>query len=148
LTKTAKGYAAAKRGLKGPKLEVTWIPWTYERLRMEGGYGAGVKSPVWYGLLFDDPRLAPEHYLTLMAIELRAMGQAASTAQVVDATELADQLAELRGLVLPGLEEIQEAALGTLAEGSQARLEAIRKNVECYRTEGYVQRNVDASLAS
>ena len=153
--KTARGYAAAKRGLKGPKLEVTWIPYTYERLRTGAGYGAGVRSPVWYGLLFDGPGRAPEHYLALLARELRERGHAASTAQIVDAAELLDAVTELRGLPLPGLEEVREAALGSLAEGSAPRLDGALEAVESLRTTGRVppqltslplQRDLEARL--
>ena len=28
--------------------DATWIPWTYDRLSMWSGYGAGVHSPGWY----------------------------------------------------------------------------------------------------
>jgi len=133
LTKTAKGFASAKRGLKGPRLEHTWIPWTYERLRSGGGYGAGVESPVWYQLLFDDPATAPAAYLTLMARELRRQGHGASTAGLVDAVELLDSLLTMRGRELPGIDELLEVAKGALAEGSVARLTAVRRSVESLR---------------
>ena len=136
--KTAKGYAAAKKGLTGPKLDATWIPYTYERLRTGAGYGAGVDSPVWYGLLFDGPQRAPERYLALLARELRNEGHTASTAQVVDATELTHQLAVLRDLSLPGIDEIREAARGSLAEGSEAKLQVGMRAVESLRTTGRV----------
>ena len=153
--KTARGYAAAKRGRKGPKLDHTWIPWTYERLRTGAGYGAGVASPVWYELLFDEPREAALEYLTRMARELRAEGHPASTAQVVDAVELLEQLLALRGLALPGIDEIGEAALGALADGSEARLALVRRRVESLGTTGQVpasfanlplQRDLEAQL--
>ena len=153
--KTARGYAAAKRGLKHPKLEHVWIPYTYERLRSGGGYGAGVPSPVWYGLLFDQPQQATEQYLTRMARELRELGHPASTAQVVDAVSLAHSLTSLRELELPGLDEVHEAALGTLAEGSTVRLQAVQQRVESLRTTGRVptdfatlplQRDLEARL--
>ena len=152
---TAKGFAAAKQGLRAVRLELAWIPWTYERLRTRAGYGAGVGSPVWYGLLFDDPRAATGEYLTLLARELRVGGYAASTAQVVDALELTESLTQLRDLRLPGLEELREAARGTLCEGSAARLEEVLARVESLRTTGRVpealntlplQRDLEARL--
>ncbi len=155
LKNTAKGYASAKRGLKGPKLDVTWIPYTYERMRTCTGYGAGVDSPIWYGLLYDDPRRAPAHYLTLIARELRSEGQAGSTAQVMDAAALAQQLAVLRELALPGLDELREAALSTLTSGSELLLERVLAAVESLRTTGRVpesltslplQRDLEARL--
>lgn len=138
LRKTAAGYAKAKAGRKGPRLATAWIPYTYERLRTGSGYSAGVTSPVWYELLYDDPRRAAERYLTLLARELRASGTAASTAQVVDAVELAESLRTLRGLALAGLDEIREAARGTLARGSAPLLEEAMRRVESLRTSGSV----------
>ena len=138
LAATARGYAALRRGLKGPKLLATWIPWTYERLRSATGYGAGVRSPVWYELLYDDPARAAAGYLARTARELREAGLGASAAQVVDAVELLGALVRLRGIGLPGLEEIREAALGSLAEGSAARLDQVAPRVESLRTTGRV----------
>lgn len=135
---TARGYAALRKGLKGPRLESTWIPWTYDRLRTGAGYGAGVESPVWYDLLYEDPATAPEHYLTLAARELRGEGFAASPAQVIDAAELAEGLRRLRGLDLAGLQELRAAALGTLAGGSEERLRAIGPGLESLATTGRV----------
>lgn len=138
LRATASGFASMRRGLRGPKLLATWIPWTYDRLRAASGYAAGVRSPTWYALLFDDPASAPAGYLALTARELRRAGHGASVAQVVDAAELVDALTRLRGLPLAGLEEIREAALGSLAEGSEARLDSVAAAVEGLRTTGRI----------
>ena len=43
------------KGLKKIKIQSTWIPWTYQRLVNQKGYGAGVTSPAWYQLLFQTP---------------------------------------------------------------------------------------------
>src|SRR3954470_5573831 len=43
------------RGLPKVKVAVTWVPWTYELLARESGYGAGVDSPGWYEQLHDEP---------------------------------------------------------------------------------------------
>ena len=138
LRKTASGYAKAKARRRGPKLATAWIPYTYERLRTGSGYSAGVTSPVWYELLFDDPARAAEQYLTLVARELRAAGTNASTAQVMDAVDLAEGLRQLRGLALAGLDEIREAARGTLARGSDVLLDGAMLRVESLRTSGAV----------
>ena len=138
LAATAKPYAKLRRGLRGPRLAQAWIPWTYERLRTASGYGAGVRSPVWYGLLYDDPQLATEKYLALTARELRAMGHASSVAQVIDAAALARSLASLRGLPLVGWDELREASLSALAEGSAERLASVEPAVQSLRTTGRV----------
>ena len=46
------------KGLKKIKIQSTWIPWTYQRLVNQKGYGAGVTSPAWYQLLFQSPEEA------------------------------------------------------------------------------------------
>ena len=138
LRKLAAGYTRAKAGLKGPKLATTWIPWTYERLRTGAGYGAGVRSPQWYDLLFDDPGGATAAYLTRIARELRELGAAASTARVVDAVDLAGALRDLRGLDLAGLDELHEAALAALTQGAHPLLDEALTRVESGRTAGRV----------
>ena len=30
------------------EVDATWVPWTYGRLSMSSGYGAGIQSPGWY----------------------------------------------------------------------------------------------------
>ncbi len=144
LKKLAGAYSKSKADLKGPKLTSTWIPWTYERLRTGSGYGAGVRSPVWYDLLFEDSSLATEHYLTLLARELRLLGGAASTAQIIDAVDLADALRAIRGLELAGLDEIREAALGALAQGGNPLLDTALLRIESNRRAGRVPEHLRA----
>jgi hypothetical protein len=49
----AKEDNALLKGLPKVKVEATWVPWTYGRLAMSSGYGAGVESPGWYHHLWD-----------------------------------------------------------------------------------------------
>jgi hypothetical protein len=49
----AKVDNALLKGLAKTKVEATWIPWTYGRLALKSGYGAGIESPGWYGHLWD-----------------------------------------------------------------------------------------------
>ena len=144
LRAAAAGYAKAKAGRKGPKLATAWIPYTYQRLRSGGGYSAGVASPVWYELLYDNPARAAEYYLTQIAREMREQGGAASTAQIVDAVDLAEGLRRLRGLALAGLEEIREAARSTLARGSDLLLEEAMVRVESLRRSGAVPEHLSS----
>ena len=43
------------KGLPKVKIECTWIPWTYDRLALRSGYGAGIESPGWYHYLWHHP---------------------------------------------------------------------------------------------
>src|SRR5690606_35904946 len=43
------------KGLKKSKVTATWIPWTYSRLSVMSGYGAGIWSPGWYQHLWEQP---------------------------------------------------------------------------------------------
>jgi hypothetical protein len=51
---------------------------------------------------------------------LRENGRPSSTATVIEASRLAESLAALRDLALPGLDEMREATLATLCEGEIA----------------------------
>ena len=117
--------------LKGlPKIEVTatWVPWTNTRLAAASGYGAGVSSPGWYAHLWNElarheaggdlsPRVFTARWQARVAALLRASGRQASTASAIEAARLAETLASLRDLALPGLDEMREASLATLCLG-------------------------------
>lgn len=49
----AKADVALLKGLPKLKVEVTWVPWTYGRLTISSGYGAGIASPGWYQHLWE-----------------------------------------------------------------------------------------------
>ena len=108
-------------------METTWVPWSFERLSLYGGYRAGVISPAWYQLLFADRATAVTKWMTRAARLLRKENLDASSAQVIDAIRLAETLAIIRGLSLPGIEEMREAALVTFCDGEKTKLELIDK---------------------
>ena len=109
---------ARLKGLKKVPTETTWIPWTYERLALSSGYGAGVLSPAWYELLFAQPRAEVlTHWMVQAARLLRGQDVDASSAHAIEGVRLAGALAAVRGLALPGIDELQEAAVAILGGG-------------------------------
>ena len=117
------------RGIRKKKTDAAWIPWTYERLAAQSGYGAGVVSPAWYRLLYDKRSEVTIRFLTRAARLLRQESLEASSAQVIDAVSLAEMLASIRGLPLPGIDELREAALSSFCNGVPERLALIDRRL-------------------
>jgi Family of unknown function (DUF5682) len=122
---------ALLKGLPKIKVTATWVPWTDSRLAVASGYGAGVSSPGWYAHLWNElarpgagdnlsPRVFTARWQARVAHLLRASGRQASTASAIEAARLAESLASLRDLALPGLDEMREASLATLCLGENA----------------------------
>jgi hypothetical protein len=123
---TAAADNALLKGLPKVKISSAWIPWTYERLAMASGYGAGVRSPGWYGHLWSKPIDPIPTWLTLSARILRKEGQEASSASVIEAIRLANSLAGMRGRPQPGLDETLEAMQTVFCMGDALPLNFLR----------------------
>lgn len=115
--------------------EAAWVPWTYGRLSLKSGYGAGIRSPGWYHHLWNasGANLTTaeiiSRWLTKVAAMLRGEDLDASPAHVIEAVRLAETLAALRQRPFPGLEELNEASLTILCEGSAAPMELINERL-------------------
>jgi hypothetical protein len=131
---------AILRGLAKTKPVVTFVPWTDTRLAFRSGYGAGVLSPGWYRHLWNefatldagaplDTRRLTSSWQTRVGALLRAEGLAAPTASIIEAARLAEALAGLRGLTLPGLTEMRDASLATLCQGETAAFALIESKL-------------------
>ena len=121
---------ARLKGLKRVATEATWIPWTYERLSFSSGYGAGVLSPAWYELLFSQPRAEVlTHWMVRATRLLRGQDVDASSAHAIEGVRLAAALASVRGLALPGIDELQEAAVAILGGGYAEPLALVQKEL-------------------
>ncbi len=148
---------AILRGLKKVKTKSSWIPWTYKRLARQSGYGAGVISPAWYETLFRDKKNTVAQWMTTAARLFRKEGMAASSANVIESVRLAETLAALRNLAIPGIEELSEAATTVLGEGHTERLELIKEKLIIGDVIGHVpndipilplQEDIDKSIKS
>ena len=126
------------RGLKKIKLKACWIPWSYERLAKKSGYGAGVLSPAWYDLIFSQRKETNIRWMTKAARLFRKKDLDSSSAHVIEAVRLADTLATLRGLQIPGIEELEEAAISIFCQGDLAPLALIRQEIIVGDTVGKV----------
>lgn len=132
---TVKADNATLKGLKKRKMDVSWVPYNYQRLSQESGYGAGVTAPAWYEHLYQHHQRgssaedASIQWLIRTAQALRGKGFDCSSAHVIEAVRLALNLAALRGLSTPGLDELQEASRTVMTEGKQAPLDQIRDQV-------------------
>lgn len=121
---------ALLKGLKKTPVEATWIPWTYERLSFSSGYGAGVLSPAWYELLFAQPRAEVVTQWMVRATRLlRGQDLDASSAHAIEGVRLARTLAAVRGLSLPGIDELQEAAVALLGGGYAEGLATVQREL-------------------
>jgi len=126
----AKEDTALLKGLPKTKVAATWTPWTYSRLSYRSGYGAGVRSPGWYEHLWLSPKSAPTRWIAQAARLLREEGLDASSASVIETVRLAEALAALRDLPMPGLAELTEAIRSVLCTGDEAPLALIRRKLE------------------
>ncbi len=126
---TAKQDDALLKGLPKVKVSATWIPWTYDRLAFQSGYGAGVDSPEYYHLLWEHPEKAATTFTVRAAQLLRAHDLPASPASATEAVRLAEALAALRGKPLPGLDELLESAQTVLTFGAESPLQLIRQQL-------------------
>jgi Family of unknown function (DUF5682) len=125
---------AILKGLPKIKVTATWVPWTDTRLARTSGYGAGVVSPGWYTHVWHElgrgdadlnRRKFTARWQARVAALLRSRGRATSTASVIEAARLAESLAALRDIAMPGLEEMREASLATLCHGEAVPLRLI-----------------------
>ncbi|MGZ2744284.1 DUF5682 family protein [Burkholderia stagnalis] len=140
-----KDDTALLRGLPKTRTEATWVPWSDDRLTYAGGYGAGVESPGWYRHLWQNPDSAGLRWVTESARLMRAEGLDASSASVIETVRLADALAAMRDLPLPGLAEQREAMMTVLCHGQAEPLALIRRKLEIGERLGAVPESVAAA---
>jgi hypothetical protein len=127
---TIKDDNALLKGLPKTKVEATWVPWSDDRLTYASGYGAGIESPAWYRHLWQSPDNAGLRWVAAGARLMREEGLDASSASVIETVRLADTLAAMRSLPLPGLAEQREAMLAVLCHGQPEPLALIRRKLE------------------
>lgn len=134
---------AAEKNKEIPKTGAlhTLMPYSYYRLSTRSGYGAGNKAPGYYELIWEaykrgDPFYTANAYLTKIAEAHREGGNAASSAQVIEAVRLAASLAKLRGgegdggCEVPTLRDLRDAAETCIGEGSFAAISIAAADVE------------------
>jgi len=138
----ASADAALLKGIKKTKTTATWIPWSYDRLTFSSGYGAGIISPAWYELIFTEGKHAATHWMVKVAILLRKEDLDASSAHVIEAIRLAEALSTMRGLALPGIDELREAAVTTICEGDAEKLQLIENKLITGQKVGSVPDNI------
>ena len=117
------------KNLPKHKVAATWIPWTDERLTVASGYGAGIRSPGWYGHLWRNEEDPISSWLTRAARVLRKEGQEASPASVIEAVRLSNSLAGMRGRPLPGLDETLESIQAVFCQGDALPLDFLKKKL-------------------
>jgi len=129
----AREDAALLKGLPKRKVNATWIPWTYRRLTLASGYGAGITSPGWYDFLWNmngaQRSAVAAYWMTRVARLLRDEDVEASSASVIEAVRLAESLSALPGHPLPGLPELNEATQAVLCFGDSLPLQLVSEKL-------------------
>ena len=111
------------KGLERRESNITLMPYSYYRLSKRTGYGAGNAAPayyelLWQGFLNEDITYHERKYLSSLAKYMREHGGIVSSAQVIEATRLARELAVIRGGSVPTLEDLKDASITCMGGGS------------------------------
>jgi hypothetical protein len=118
------------------KTAAAWVPWTYDRLAAESGYGAGIESPGWYEHLWTGTEPLIVSWMARVAGVFREEGLDASAAHLIEAARLAETLASMRGRAVPSLAELNEAIRACLGMGSDLPLAVVRDRLIVGRVMG------------
>ena len=124
------------------KVGLTWIPWSYSRLSVFSGYGAGITSPGWNHYSFMHPEDDGTIWLSQVASILRKEGHEISVAHVSEAVVLARALVAIRGLTRPSLSELNEAVVTVMGNGDNNILQLIAPKLMIADRLGTVPSNV------
>jgi uncharacterized protein DUF5682 len=111
------------------KTHATWAPWTYGRLTLRSGYGAGVESPGWYHHLWTARDAVSIRWMARVARLMRKEDLDVSSAHLIEAVRLAEALAALRDRSLPGLSELNDATRSVLCFGGDVALRLIHEKL-------------------
>lgn len=117
------------KGLPKVKVETTWIPWTYDRLSLYSGYGAGIESPGWYDHVWNHPTDDGTLWLSKVARLFRENQRDVSVAHVIESVRLANTLAAMRNLSKAGLTELNEATLSVICNGEEILMQLIHEQL-------------------
>jgi len=139
-----------------PKLEAkkTLMPYSYYKLSTYSNYGAGNKAPgyyefLWKGFNKEDIFYPTFIYLSKIAEYQRKTGNMVSSAQIIEAVQLAISLANIHDSKIPTLKDIQDAAITCMAHGSYAELVMAMANVEVGKKIGKIpQEAIQTSIQS
>lgn len=129
---------------KLPKTKIicTWTPWTYNRMSIKSGYGAGIVSPGWYHHLWKHPNDDGTLWTIKIAKLLRTNGKDISSAHIIDTVRLANSLAALRNFTRPSLEEFNQAVTAVIGEGDKIVIKLIENQLIISDKIGFVSNNV------
>ncbi|MBK8485256.1 MAG: hypothetical protein IPL31_13185 [Saprospiraceae bacterium] len=127
------------KSLKTTNIKTCIIPWTYKNMSLENGYSAGIQSPIWHEALFNNAQNASSEFLVKAIHYLRKEGIDLSPASAMDAEMLATNLALIRNLPFPGLEELLESANCVFGKGSLKNSATIREHILCGEVTGKIE---------
>lgn len=130
------------KGLPKVKVECTWIPWTYSRLMLTSGYGAGIDFPGWYSHIFHHRNDDGTRWITKAAKILREKHFDISVAHVIDAVRLANSLAKIRGLSVPSPNEFNDAMVSVFSQGDDYILRLLKNKLLIDNRLGSVPKDV------
>lgn len=132
----------------------TLMPYSYYKLSTYSNYGAGNKAPGYYELLWKgfnkgDIFFATYMYLSKIAEYQRENGNMVSSAQIIEAVQLAVSLANIHDSKIPTLKDIQDAAITCMAHGNYSELVMAMANVEVGKKIGRIpQETIQTSIQS
>jgi hypothetical protein len=153
------GYFTVQLPKKGLKVqtESTWVPWSYDNIARTSGYKAGVISPYWYEALFFHGNEAIHHWLSRVAGILRNLQIPVSPADIIESSRLAQTLADMRDLPLPGIDELYDAVIAVCVKGDDRILSQMTMAILIGDVTGFVpttvpgiplQRDIEKTLKS
>lgn len=113
----------------------TLMPYSYYRLSMRTGYGAGNQAPAYYELLWKGfcrrrPEFAVYQYVIRLAVFLRRSGNPVSTASVIESVRLSAALAQLHGYQIPSLRDLRDGATTCIGHGEFSQIALGAANTE------------------
>ncbi|HRG69694.1 MAG TPA: DUF5682 family protein [Saprospiraceae bacterium] len=139
-----KQSAEKIKDLKSYQIACCIIPWSYKNMSLNNGYSAGIISPIWHEALIENSKMASSGFLVHAVHQMRQEGMEISPAAAIEAERLANMLALLREIPVPGIDELLQSCLTVFNVGNSESLDRIKEKLLC----GSVQGSVDLGKES